>query len=89
MDCHTNGEVMGDGDIHANQQEIQYIQCRTCHGTATEMPLLETITDPAASGHCFGLDLNPNYALEVGATVIATTKGETFGWVQVGWGAVD
>ncbi|MCB8983329.1 MAG: hypothetical protein H6659_05880 [Ardenticatenaceae bacterium] len=81
VDCHTNGEVMGNGDIHSNQQEIQYIQCRTCHGTLTEMPLLETITDPDHPA-IYSADLNPNYSVAVGDTVIATTEGETFGWVQ-------
>lgn len=81
VDCHTNGEVMGNGDIHSNQKEIQYIQCRTCHGTLTEMPLLEKITDPEHPA-IYSADLNPNYSVEVGDTVIATPQGETFGWVQ-------
>ena len=81
VDCHTNGEVMGNGDIHSNQKEVQYIQCQTCHGTLTEMPLLETITDPEHPA-IISADLNPNYSVTVGDTVIATTQGETFGWVQ-------
>ena len=46
VDCHTRSEVMGDGDIHANQKDIQYVQCKTCHGTPTELPLTKTLTDP-------------------------------------------
>ncbi len=81
VDCHTNGEVMGDGDLHSNQAEIQYIQCQTCHGTLTEMPLLETINDPEHPA-IVSARLNPNYSVAVGDTVIATTRGETFGWVK-------
>ncbi len=81
VDCHTNGEVMGDGDIHSSQADIQYIQCQTCHGTLTEMPQLETITDPEHPA-IVSANLNPNYNVAVGDTVIATTRDETFGWVK-------
>lgn len=81
VDCHTNGEVMGDGDIHSSQGEIQYIQCQTCHGTLTEMPLLKTIAD-AEDPAIVSANLNPNYSVAVGDTVIATTRDETFGWVK-------
>lgn len=81
VDCHTNGEVMGNGDIHAGQKDIQYIQCRTCHGTLTEMPQLVTIEDPEHPA-IYSSELNPNYSVQVGDTVIATTQGETFGWVK-------
>jgi len=81
VDCHTNGEVMGDGDIHSSQTEIQYIQCKTCHGTLTEMPNLVTIEDPEHPA-IRSAELNPHYSVAVGDTVIATEKGETFGWVK-------
>jgi hypothetical protein len=81
VDCHTNGEVMGDGDIHSNQKDIQYIQCQTCHGTLEAMPLLVTIED-AEHPAVVSAALNPHYSVEVGDTVVATARGETFGWVQ-------
>jgi uncharacterized CHY-type Zn-finger protein len=81
IDCHTNGEVMGDGDIHSSQAEIQYIQCQTCHGTLTEMPQLVTIEDPEHPA-IYSSELNSNYAVSVGDTVIATEREETFGWVK-------
>ena len=46
VDCHTRTEVMGDGDLHGSKKDIQYIQCRTCHGTPTELPLTKTLTNP-------------------------------------------
>ena len=81
VDCHTNGEVMGDGDIHSNQADIQYVQCQTCHGTLAALPQLTTIEDPEHPA-IISANLNPNYSVVVGDTVIATAQGETFGWVQ-------
>src|SRR5258708_3365572 len=38
IDCHTAKEVMGDGTLHNNKGEAQYIQCQTCHGTRDSLP---------------------------------------------------
>ena len=38
IDCHTRVEAMGDGDLHSNKKEIQYVQCKTCHGTLAQLP---------------------------------------------------
>ena len=75
VDCHTRDEAMGDGDIHANQKDIQYIQCKTCHGTPTELPLTKTITDPNDIVFRLAM-LNPVLELKVGDTVLVTEKGE-------------
>ena len=75
IDCHTRTEAMGDGDIHSSKKEIQYIQCKTCHGTSTELPNTKTLTDP--NDIAFRLDqLNPVVDLKVGDTIIVTDKGE-------------
>jgi hypothetical protein len=75
VDCHTRTEAMGDGDIHSSKKEIQYIQCKTCHGTPTELPLTKTLTDPndIAFRQAF---LNPVVGLKVGDTVLITGQGE-------------
>ena len=75
VDCHTRVEAMGDGDIHSNKKEIQYLQCKTCHGTPTELPLTKTLTDPndIAFRQAF---LNPVVDLKVGDTVLVTEQGE-------------
>ena len=52
IDCHTRQEGMGDGNLYSSKKEIQYIRCRTCHGTLTELPQTYTIrqyTDAPAS----------------------------------------
>jgi len=75
VDCHTSQEVMGDGDLHSNQSEVRYIQCSTCHGTLDDGPLTMTITDPddlaLRRAH-----LNPVIDLQVGDTVVVTSRGE-------------
>jgi hypothetical protein len=75
VDCHTRSEVMGDGDLHANQKDIQYVQCKTCHGTPTELPLTTTLTDPNDIAFTLAF-LNPIVDLKLGDTVIVTENGE-------------
>lgn len=75
VDCHTAGEVMGDGAIHENQKSIQYVQCQTCHGTLAGPPLTKTIAslDDIALRRAF---LNPAVPLNLGDTIVVTDKGE-------------
>jgi hypothetical protein len=75
IDCHTRIEAMGDGDIHSNKKEIQYIQCKTCHGTPTKLPPTKTITDPNDLALKLAF-LNPVVNLNVGDTILVTDKGE-------------
>jgi len=75
-DCHTRHEIMGDGQIYNSQKDIQYIQCRTCHGTLTEPPLTRTISDPNDLALRMAF-LNPVIDLKVGDTILVTEKGES------------
>jgi hypothetical protein len=75
VDCHTRSEVMGDGDLHANQKDIQYVQCKTCHGTPTELPLTKTLTDPNDIVFTLAF-LNPIMDIKSGDTVLITEKNE-------------
>jgi hypothetical protein len=75
VDCHTRTEAMGDGDIHADQKNIEYVRCATCHGTPTKLPLIKTLTDP--NDIAFRLiQLNPVVDLQLGDTIIVTEQGE-------------
>ena len=75
IDCHTRIEAMGDGDLYGSKKDIQYTQCRTCHGTLDELPPTYTITslDDLALRQAF---LNPVLDLKVGDTILVTEKGE-------------
>jgi hypothetical protein len=75
VDCHTNGEAMGNGDLHNNQAEVQYVQCQTCHGTQAGPPLTKTITDPNDLALRLA-SLNPVLDLKLGDTIVVTTQGE-------------
>ena len=82
VDCHTGDEAMGDGDIHSDQAEIQYVQCKTCHGTLDELPLTQTI----ASEDDLALRLarlNPVVDLQVGDTIVMTEQGEPLWNIRV------
>ena len=75
VDCHSRSEVMGDGDLHSNQKDIQYVQCKTCHGTLTELPLTKTLTDPNDVAFRMAF-LNPVVDLKLGDTILVTEQGE-------------
>jgi hypothetical protein len=75
VDCHTRDEAMGDGDLHASQKDIQYVQCKTCHGALDELPITETLTDPNDIAFTLAF-LNPVMDLKIGDTIIVTEKGE-------------
>lgn len=73
IDCHTKLEVMGDGVLHNNRSEAQYVQCQTCHGTRTSPPL--------ASGS--SPLLNPTVSLLSQPTTLMTVRGEALSNVQL------
>jgi hypothetical protein len=75
VDCHTLSEVMGDGDIHNDQASIEYVQCKTCHGTLDELPRTKKLTDPNDIAFTLAF-LNPVVDLKLGDTVLVTEKGE-------------
>ena len=82
VDCHTRTEAMGDGDIHSSKKDIQYIQCKTCHGTLTELPLTKTLTDPNDIAFRMSF-LNPAIDLKIGDTILVTEKGEPLWNIRV------
>ncbi len=75
IDCHTRVEAMGDGDIHGSKKDIQYIQCKTCHGTLTELPITLTLSDKNDIAFREA-QLNPITTLKIGDTILVTEKGE-------------
>ncbi len=81
IDCHTSTEAMGDGDLYSSKFDIQYIQCKTCHGTLTELPQTAAITDPN-DVELRRAQLNGNYRLQVGDTVLLTSRGEKLGAIK-------
>lgn len=75
IDCHTRVEAMGDGSLYSSESAVQYIQCKTCHGTTTELPQTRTLTD--LNDIAFRqAQLNPVLDLKLGDTILVTSKGE-------------
>jgi len=66
---------MGDGNLYNNKKESQYIRCKTCHGTSTELPLTRQISDPNDLALKMAF-LNPVIDLQVGIRSLMTEKGE-------------
>ncbi|MGB8211927.1 MAG: multiheme c-type cytochrome [Anaerolineales bacterium] len=75
IDCHTGIEAMGNGSLYSSETDIQYIQCKTCHGTPTQLPLTRTLTDPNDLAFTLA-QLNPVVKLQLGDTILVTDKGE-------------
>ena len=45
-DCHTQLDIMGDGNLYSKQHEAVEIRCETCHGDSRSYPYISQITDP-------------------------------------------
>jgi hypothetical protein len=75
VDCHTAGEAMGDGDLYSSQAEVQYVQCKSCHGTLEAPPLIYSIADAEDLALRLAF-LNPFVDLQVGDTVLKTERDE-------------
>ena len=46
IDCHTQFDIMGDGNIYSKQHQAVEIRCETCHGDADSRPLIARVNDP-------------------------------------------
>jgi hypothetical protein len=75
VDCHTRTEAMGDGNLYSVKKDIQYIQCKTCHGTLTDLPPNRTLTDSNDLAFRLAL-LNPVVDLKPGDIILVTEKNE-------------
>ncbi|HEX9797312.1 MAG TPA: hypothetical protein VGA52_10010 [Anaerolineales bacterium] len=81
IDCHPAAEAMGDGDLHSQMDQVQTVECRTCHGTPSQLPLtrrLSADTDPALRQ----ASLNSHANLALGDTVVVSPAGDALWNVQ-------
>ena len=46
IDCHTQRDIMGDGNLYSKQHQAVEIRCETCHGDDITYPMLLKVTDP-------------------------------------------
>ena len=47
IDCHTQFDIMGDGNLYSKQHQAVEIRCETCHGDGDSPPAFEKVTDPS------------------------------------------
>lgn len=45
IDCHTQFDIMGDGNLYSKQHQAVEIRCETCHGDGDSPPSAEEVTD--------------------------------------------
>ena len=75
IDCHTAGQVMGDGHIYGKMKDSQSTRCLTCHGTLTATAPVAPVTDkddPAIRQ----ARVSGQYQVSVGDLLAVTEKGE-------------
>ncbi|GJL79704.1 MAG: cytochrome c [Nitrospinaceae bacterium] len=46
IDCHTQFDIMGDGNLYSKQNQAVEIRCETCHGDSGSLPAAKEVTDP-------------------------------------------
>ncbi|MEK9628515.1 MAG: hypothetical protein VW455_05800 [Nitrospinota bacterium] len=46
IDCHTQRDIMGDGNIYSKQHQAVEIRCETCHGNDSAFPMISQIKNP-------------------------------------------
>jgi len=74
VDCHSENEIMGDGNIYSRQHQSVEVGCETCHGDGKSGPDLKAIADPADPA----IRLSRHYATgpnAVGDKMALTRKG--------------
>ena len=45
IDCHTQRDIMGDGNLYSKQHQAVEIRCETCHGDDNSYPMISKVTD--------------------------------------------
>jgi preprotein translocase subunit SecG len=81
IDCHTQREIMGDGNIYGKKEEAVEIECVDCHGTPDEYPWDENekVTTSGAiksDGTPYGITGGNEFTNieKIGDTLVLTSK---------------
>ena len=45
IDCHTQRDIMGDGNLYSKQHQAVEIRCETCHGNDNTYPMISKVTE--------------------------------------------
>jgi hypothetical protein len=77
IDCHTQFDVMGDGNIYSKKFEQVEIRCKDCHGAYNEGIKTAKVVKPNDRVVRLGY-VSPNYKNEVGDEMIVTARGNKY-----------
>jgi hypothetical protein len=45
IDCHTQRDIMGDGNLYSKQNQAVEIRCETCHGNSSTYPMISKVKE--------------------------------------------
>ena len=77
IDCHTQFDTMGDGNLYSKKHEQAEVRCQDCHGTYKEGIITTKITDPDDRVIRLGM-VSPNYENKVGDEMVVTARGNKY-----------
>ncbi|MDI6744100.1 MAG: hypothetical protein QMD07_01870 [Thermodesulfovibrionales bacterium] len=77
IDCHTQFDVMGDGNIYSKKFEQVEVRCEDCHGNYKEGIKTAKVTDPNDRVIRLG-KVSPNYKNKVGDEMVLTARGNKY-----------
>ena len=82
IDCHTQFDTMGDGNLYSKKHEQAEVRCQDCHGTYKEGIITTKVTDPDDRVIRLGM-VSPNYENKVGDEMVVTARGNKYTNVKI------
>lgn len=82
IDCHTQFDTMGDGNLYSKKHEQFETRCQDCHGTYKEGIKTTKVTDPKDRVVRLG-SVSPNYENKVGDEMVVSGRGNKYTNVKV------
>ncbi len=82
IDCHTQFDTMGDGNLYSKKHEQAEVRCQDCHGTYKEGIITTKVTDPEDRVIRLGM-VSPNYENKVGDEMVVTARGNKYTNVKI------
>jgi len=77
IDCHTQFDTMGDGNLYSKKHEQAEVRCQDCHGTYKQGIITTKVTDPDDRVIRLGM-VSPNYENKVGDEMVVTARGNKY-----------
>jgi hypothetical protein len=82
IDCHTQFDTMGDGNLYSKKHEQAEVRCQDCHGSYKEGIVTTKVIDPEDRVIRLGM-VSPNYENKVGDEMVVTARGNKYTNVKI------